>query len=230
MACISPSARSGFFISIEGIDGAGKSTHIDAMATALRAAGHCVELTREPGGTPLGEHLRELVLTQPMSAMTEALLVFAARAEHVRSRIAPALARGAVVISDRFADASFAYQGAGRGVNMQHLHELEAMSLQLCDGGARIEPDLTLWFDLDAATAAARLAHARVPDRFERQPQDFFHAVRTGYAQRCAAHPARFVRINAAQSPEQVRHDVLAALAARGLISAPVVTPIAAQP
>ena len=200
---------SGLFISFEGIDGAGKSTHIAGVAELFRAAGRQVVLTREPGGTPMSEQLRELVLHTPMDPLTEALLMFAARREHLVQVIEPALARGEVVLCDRFTDATFAYQGGGRGFDWAVLGQLEAMVQQLAAGGLR-QPHLTVWFDLDPAVAAERLASARVPDKFESQPAAFFAAVRAGYARRAAEQPQRFARIDAAQAREAVWRDVLA--------------------
>jgi len=197
----------GLFISFEGIDGAGKSTHIASVAELFRQAGRTVVLTREPGGTPLSEKLRVLVLHEPMDALTEALLMFAARREHLVQVIEPALARGDVVLCDRFTDATFAYQGGGRGFDWQVLAQLERMVQALPDGALR-QPELTVWFDLDPQIAAQRLASARVPDKFESQPADFFAAVRAGYAKRQAEMPARFARIDAAQSMEAVGADV----------------------
>ena len=197
----------GLFISFEGIDGAGKSTHIDRVAQLVREAGRAVVLTREPGGTPLSEKLRELVLHEPMDALTEALLMFAARREHLVQVIEPALARGVVVLCDRFTDATFAYQGGGRGFDWQVLAQLERTVQALPDGRLR-QPDLTVWFDLDPQIAAQRLASARVPDKFESQPADFFAAVRAGYAKRQAEMPDRFARIDAAQSKEAVGMEV----------------------
>lgn len=197
----------GLFISFEGIDGAGKSTHIDRVAQLFRDAGRAVVLTREPGGTPLSEKLRELVLHEPMDALTEALLMFAARREHLVQVIEPALARGDVVLCDRFTDATFAYQGGGRGFDWQVLTQLERMVQALPDGRLR-QPELTVWFDLDPKIAAQRLASARVPDKFESQPADFFGAVRAGYAKRQAEMPDRFARIDAAQSKEAVGMEV----------------------
>lgn len=197
----------GLFISFEGIDGAGKSTHIERVAALFRQAGRAVVLTREPGGTPLSETLRALVLHEPMDALTEALLMFAARREHLVQVIEPALARGDVVLCDRFTDATFAYQGGGRGFDWQVLTQLERMVQALPDGTLR-QPELTIWFDLDPAIAAARLVKARVPDKFESQPADFFAAVRAGYAQRQAEMPDRFARIDAAQSMDAVGADV----------------------
>ena len=221
----------GLFISFEGIDGAGKSTHIDAVRQALQATGRTVTLTREPGGTPLAEQLRTLVLNAPMDAMTEALLVFAARRDHIQQVIAPALARGEVVLCDRFSDASFAYQGAGRGFDWGILETLEiwvqgdatarAVGLSApAHSGGLLLPQLTIWFDLPPAVAAVRLAGARVPDKFEAQPQAFFEQVASGYARRASAAPQRFARINADQLPEQVRQDVMAALRERGWLAA----------
>jgi dTMP kinase len=197
----------GLFISFEGIDGAGKSTHIARVAELFRQAGRALVLTREPGGTPLSEKLRELVLHEPMDPLTEALLMFAARREHLVQVIEPALARGDVVLCDRFTDATFAYQGGGRGFDWQVLAELEHMVQALPNGTLR-QPDLTVWFDLDPLIAAERLASARVPDKFESQPADFFAAVRAGYARRQADMPNRFARIDAAQSIDAVGADV----------------------
>lgn len=214
-------APSGLFITFEGIDGAGKSSHIDALAQAFRQAGRTVTLTREPGGTPLAEKLRQLLLHDAMDPLTEALVVFAARRDHLVQVIEPALARGEVVISDRFTDATFAYQGAGRGIDWQKLLVLERMAQTGCGLEASLmrEPDLTIWFDLPAAVAAERLATARVPDRFEAQPQAFFAAVADGYARRCAQAPGRFARIDAHQSREAVWQQVTAVLQARGWLA-----------
>ena len=197
----------GTFISFEGIDGAGKSTHIARVADLFRQAGRAVVLTREPGGTLLSEKLRELVLHEPMDPLTEALLMFAARREHLVQVIEPALARGEVVLSDRFTDATFAYQGGGRGFDWQVLTQLEGMVQALPNHTLR-QPELTIWFDLDPVIAAERLASARVPDKFESQPADFFAAVRNAYARRQAEMPSRFARIDAAQSMEAVGADV----------------------
>jgi dTMP kinase len=209
----------GLFISFEGIDGAGKSTHIEGLAQAFRNAGRQVTLTREPGGTPLAEKLRSLVLNDPMDAMTEALLVFAARRDHLQQRIEPALARGEVVLCDRFTDATYAYQGGGRGFDLEVLRVLEAWVQALPDSQSLRQPDLTIWFDLDPAVAAERLAGARVPDKFEAQPVEFFRRVADGYARRQAADPRRFSRIDAAQSRESVWQDVLATVQNRGWLA-----------
>ena len=201
----------GKFITFEGVDGAGKSTHIAAFADALRRHGKNVISTREPGGTALGEQLRELLLHQPMHLETEALLMFAARREHLLQVIEPALARGEVVLCDRFTDATFAYQGGGRGFDWAVLSQLEVMVQQRPDQGL-CQPELTIWFDLDPALAAARLATARVPDKFEAQPSAFFAAVRAGYARRAEAEPQRFARIDAAADRQTVAEQVLAVL------------------
>ncbi|MBL8305672.1 MAG: dTMP kinase [Rubrivivax sp.] len=201
--------RAGRFVTFEGIDGAGKSSHIEALAAWLRQRGHDVVLTREPGGTPLAERLRELVLHTPMDALTEALLVFAARRDHLVQQIEPALARGAVVLCDRFTDASFAYQGGGRGFDLVVLAQLEAWVQQ------GRQPDLTLWFDIAPAVAAERRAAARSPDRFETQDLAFFERVAEGYARREAADPARFLRLQAAAPREAVWAQLEAALLSR---------------
>ena len=211
----------GLFISFEGIDGAGKSTHIEALAAALRAQGRQVVLTREPGGTPLAEKLRALVLADPMDALTEALLMFAARRDHLLQVIEPALARGDAVICDRFTDATFAYQGAGRGFDLQVLATLERWVQQveaLAPPRLR-QPDVTVWFDLPPAVAAQRLAGARVPDKFEAQPQDFFARVAAGYAARADADPQRFLRVAADQPREAVWAAVESGLRARGVLA-----------
>ena len=207
----------GIFISFEGIDGAGKSTHIDGLAQSFRAQGRALTLTREPGGTPLAERIRNMVLNDPMDPMTEALLVFAARRDHLQQVIQPALARGDVVLCDRFTDATFAYQGAGRGFDWQILSQLEKW-VQGFGHGAIVQPDLTVWFDLPASVAAQRLSGARVPDRFEAQPQQFFETVASGYARRQAENPNRFAQINADQSPGGVWLDVLAAMKSKGYL------------
>jgi len=203
----------GHFLSVEGIDGAGKSSHIDALAAALQARGHEVLRSREPGGTPLAEALRSLFLQQPMDALTEALLVFAGRRDHLRTVIAPALARGAVVLCDRFTDATFAYQGAGRGFDTAVLAQLEQWVQQ--DEHGLVQPELTLWFDLPPAVAAQRRAAARPADRLEAEDTAFFDQVRSGYAQRAQAQPQRFARIDADAPREAVWAQVLAAVSAR---------------
>ncbi len=214
-------AGQGIFISFEGIDGAGKSSHVDTLAQALRDQGRTVTLTREPGGTALAEKLRALVLNDPMDAMTEALLVFAARRDHLRVCIEPALARGEVVLCDRFTDATFAYQGGGRGFDLAMLSFLEqqVQAVQGSAGDFVRNPDLTVWFDLAPEVAAERLAQARMPDRFEAQPVTFFRRVAAGYAQRLAADPARFARIEANQPREAVWRAVRQAVQARGWLA-----------
>jgi dTMP kinase len=213
---MSANLTGGLFISFEGIDGAGKSTHIVGLAEALSNKGYKVTLTREPGGTSLAEKLRTLILNDAMDALTESLLVFAARRDHVEQVIRPALARGEVVLCDRFTDATFAYQGAGRGFDLQTLSTLESW-VQSQDQRV-LQPDLTYWFDLAPTLAAERLAGARVPDKFESQPVAFFEAVRSGYAARAAADAKRFARIEANQSKEAVYADVIAVAKNRGYL------------
>lgn len=194
------------FITFEGIDGAGKSSHIDALADWLRRRGLQVLVTREPGGTPLAEQLRELVLHQPMDSLTEALLVFAARRDHLQTVIGPALSAGQVVLCDRFTDASFAYQGGGRGFDLDTLARLE----QWVQAGR--QPDLTVWFEVPAAVAAERRGAVRQPDRFEAQDLAFFERVIGGYEGRCQADPQRFVRIDALPARERVWQQLETAL------------------
>ncbi len=201
----------GRFITFEGIDGAGKTTHLEALAQTWRQAGHEVLRTREPGGTPLAEKLRDLFLHDPMDPLTEALLVFAARRDHLATVIEPALARGAWVLCDRFTDATFAYQGGGRGFDLAQLRTLE----QWVQAGR--QPDLTLLFDLPPSVAAARLSAARQPDRFEAQDQAFFERVRAAYLARQQAQPERFIVIQADQAQVQVAQQIQQALSARGL-------------
>jgi dTMP kinase len=203
--------RQAWFISFEGIDGAGKSTHIEGLAQWFKNRGHVVTLTREPGGTPLAEKFRELALHEAMDPLTEALVMFAARREHLLQVIEPALARGEVVLCDRFTDATFAYQGGGRGFDWNVLKNLEQM-VQNVPATQLRQPDLTIWFDLPPAVAAERLSTARLPDKFESQPQSFFQAVRNGYAKRMHEAPTRFAQIAADQSREAVWADVLMAI------------------
>jgi dTMP kinase len=210
--------KTGLFISFEGIDGAGKSTHIDGLAAAFKAQGRQVTLTREPGGTPLAEKLREMVLHDAMDSLTEALLIFAARRDHLHNVIEPALARGDVVLCDRFTDATFAYQGSGRGFDLAVLQQLESW-VQTNQHGLR-QPDVTVWFELDPAIAAVRLAGARVPDRFEAQPVEFFQKVSDGYAARAQADAKRFVRLDAAQTRETVWQQLHRDFVQRGWLSA----------
>lgn len=211
----------GLFVSFEGIDGAGKSSHVQALADAFKAQGRAVTVTREPGGTPLAEQVRTLALSKAMDALTEALLMFAARRDHLLQVIEPALARGEVVLCDRFTDATFAYQGHGRGFDLQILASLErwVQTVPRLPPGTLRQPQLTLWFDLAPEIAASRLAGARAPDKFESEPVDFFRRVAAGYAQRLAADPDRFARIAADQPREAVWNDVMAVLRHRGWLA-----------
>jgi dTMP kinase len=204
------SDKAGRFITFEGIDGAGKSSHIETLATWLRGRGHEVVVTREPGGTPLAERIRELVLHAPMDPLTEALLVFAARRDHLQQRIEPALARGATVLCDRFTDASFAYQGSGRGFALDVLGQLETWVQQ------GRQPDLTLLFEASPAVAAARRAAAREPDRFESQDLAFFERVCAGYSLRAAQAPQRYARVDAGREKVAVWAQIEAAVLERG--------------
>lgn len=201
----------GRFITFEGIDGAGKTTHIDALEKAWLQQGRDVVRTREPGGTPLAEKLRELVLHDSMDPLTEALLVFSARRDHIQQVIRPALARGAWVLCDRFTDATFAYQGAGRGFEQAVLAQLETWVQE------GLQPELTLLFDLPPAVAAGRLQAARQPDRFEALDEAFFTRVRNGYLARQAEQPQRFAIIRADARPQEVAEQVRQAIAAKGL-------------
>jgi dTMP kinase len=206
----------GIFISFEGIDGAGKSTHIETVVHAFEAQGRSVVATREPGGTPLAEQIRQWLLHNPMDGLTEALLAFAARRDHLETVIVPALAQQQVVLSDRFSDATFAYQGGGAGVNKAFLMQLEQMVQTYND--TLLQPHLTLWFDVDPVVAAERLKGARLPDKFEAQPLRYFEKVRAGYQQRMQSDPLRIVRVDAAQSPQAVAADVRRVLTERGFL------------
>jgi dTMP kinase len=192
----------GRFITLEGVDGAGKSTHIPFIAELLKAKGREVVLTREPGGTPLGEKLRDLLLHHAMSPETETLLMFAARNEHLQQLILPALARGALVLSDRFTDASFAYQHAGRGVSADMVKTLE----RLVQGS--LQPDLTLLFDVPVEVSCQRLIGARNPDRFEQENAAFFQKIRDAYLQRAAEFPQRFRIIDANRPLDDIKHEL----------------------
>lgn len=192
----------GKFITFEGIDGAGKSTHIDYVANLLKARGVNVIITREPGGTVLGEKLRELLLHQKMHLETEALLMFAARREHLAEVIEPALSRGDWVISDRFTDASFAYQGGGRGLSLDKLRALEQWV------HPNRQPDLTLLFDVPPEVARARLDAVRTPDKFEREQSDFFVATRSEYLRRSAEFPQRFRIIDGQQTIPEIQVSI----------------------
>ena len=192
----------GKFITLEGMDGAGKSTHIPDIIKLLESK--CIEVisTREPGGTVLGEQLRTLLLNEPMHPETETLLMFAARREHIAQVIEPALSRGAWVLSDRFTDATYAYQSGGRGVLANKVIELEAWVQGV------LQPDLTLLFDVPVEVSVARLASARTPDKFERESPDFFTKIRNAYLDRARNNPKRFCIINSNQALEDVKAEV----------------------
>lgn len=190
------------FITFEGVDGAGKSTGLDWFADALRQRGIDLLVTREPGGTPLGEQLREILLNQPMHIETEAMLMFAARREHVEKVIRPALQRGTWVISDRFSDASFAYQGGGRGVPLVKLEQLE----QWVHGD--LQPDMTLLFDIPIEVARQRLSNNVSLDRFEQEKGEFFERVRQAYLARAAKSPQRISVIHAEKSLHEVQNEL----------------------
>ena len=192
----------GKFITIEGMDGAGKSTHIPAIVAALEARGIEVVSTREPGGTALGEGLRELLLHQSMHPETETLLMFAARREHIAQVIEPALARGAYVLSDRFTDATFAYQCGGRGVAAEKIRTLESWVQ------AELQPDLTLLFDVPVEISVQRLANARSPDKFERENTEFFSRIRAAYLVRAKENPNRFHVIDGNQPLDVVKKSL----------------------
>jgi len=196
----------GKFITLEGMDGAGKSTHIANIISALEARGHEVVSTREPGGTVLGERLRELLLHEPMHAETETLLMFAARREHIAQVIQPALASGAYVLSDRFTDATYAYQAGAKGVKIDKIRTLETWVQ-----GA-LQPDVTLLFDVPVEVSMQRLLQAREPDKFERENAEFFTKIRQMYLQRAAENPTRFRVIDANQPLEMVSQSVLAVI------------------
>lgn len=197
------------FITFEGVDGAGKSTHLAWFTDVLRQRGIDLVLTREPGGTPLGEKLRGLLLHEPMHAETEAMLMFAARREHLERVIRPALKQGTWVVSDRFSDASFAYQGGGRGVPVAKLEQLERWVQN------DLQPDLTLLFDIPIEVARQRLASNVSLDRFEQEHGEFFQRVRQAYLDRAAEMPHRFVVIRAEKSLSEVKQrlsEVIATL------------------
>ena len=204
--------KRGLFITFEGIDGAGKSTHVAWSANFLQAQGIALTLTREPGGTALGEKLRELLLaTQgPIHPETEALLMFSARRQHLEDVIRPALARGDCVLCDRFTDASFAYQGGGRGVEKRKLAMLEAWV------HPDLQPDLTVLFDVSAEVGQERVARIKSPDRFERENAAFFARVRDAYLERMKQSPHRFVRLDGTRPiagvQEELKQKLLAAL------------------
>ncbi len=191
----------GKFITLEGIDGAGKSTHIGGIVNLLRSRDKDVVVTREPGGTPLGEKLRTLLLSQPMHVETEALLMFAARREHIAQVIAPALAAGRWVLSDRFTDATYAYQGAGRGMARDRIAALE----RWVQNG--LQPDLTIVFDAPVEVALARLAKAPA-DRFEREDRGFFERVRAAYLERAAAEPRRLRVVDGGKPLAEIKKEI----------------------
>ena len=197
----------GLFVTLEGPEGAGKSTNREYLAERLRACGVDVVLTREPGGTPLAERIRELLLTpadEPMAVDTELLLVFAARAQHLAQVIRPALERGAVVLCDRFTDATYAYQGGGRGLSIERIAQLEAFVQ------GELRPDLTLIFDLPVEVGLARAAARGRLDRFEQEGLRFFESVRRAYLDRAKAAPSRYRIIDAGQPLNVVQQDVQA--------------------
>lgn len=191
----------GKFITLEGIDGAGKSTHVGGIADFLRGKGKEVVVTREPGGTALGEKLRAVLLSQEMSIDTETLLMFAARREHIAEVIAPALAEGRWVVSDRFTDATYAYQGAGGGMAKDRIAALERW---VQDG---LKPDLTLVFDVPVEVALSRLSRDRA-DRFESENRGYFERVRAGYLERAAAEPGRVRVVDGARPVEEVKKSI----------------------
>lgn len=192
----------GMFLSLEGVDGAGKSTHIQWLCEQIQKLGHTVVSTREPGGTELGESLRELLLHQPMHLKTEALLMFAARNEHLEQVIKPALAQGSWVLCDRFSDASFAYQGGGRELGAEAVEALEQWV------HPRLQPARTWLFDLPLSLAKERLSKSRDPDRFEQEQNAFFERTRAAYLQRAREQNERFRIIDSSQSIEAIQ-DVL---------------------
>ena len=219
----------GLWISFEGIDGAGKSTHIESLAKTFEQLGRTVTMTREPGGTPLAESLRALLLNTSMDPLTESLIAFAARRDHLNTVIEPALAKGHVVLCDRFTDATFAYQGGGRGVSWDVLKQLEqwVQSKEL-DPSQLSQPDLTVWFDLDPHVAAQRLVQARTPDRFESQNAEFFSLVQAAYGKRLEESPGRFLKIDAAKTKHEVWQQLTRGLLAKGWIS--IVVPVVDLP
>lgn len=192
----------GWFVTLEAVDGAGKSTQIPRIEAWVRALGREVVVTREPGGTELAEKLRSMALSMPMDGLTEAMLMFAARRDHIKRVIEPALARGAVVVCDRFTDSSFAYQGWGRGFPVEQLQTLEEWVQE------GLQPDLTLWFDLEANEAARRRQSAREADRFEQEQVAFFERVIEGYRSRMQASNGRMVRVDASADKEGVWDQV----------------------
>lgn len=199
----------GRLITVEGIDGAGKSTHLPWLKESIERKGRHAWLTREPGGTPLGERLRDLLLHQPMGELTETLLMFAARREHCEREIWPRLAQGVWVVCDRFTDATYAYQGGGHGVSPQDIATLERLSL------GEFRPDLTLLFDVPVEVGRERLADGRPLDKFERQQPGFFERVRAAYLARAAAEPSRFRVIDSTRPHAAVQAELASIIAAQ---------------
>ena len=197
----------GIFITVEGVDGAGKSTHLDWLTQALKNTGKNVVLTREPGGTPLGEKLREMVLHEPMDLETETLIMFASRREHLARVILPALQAGDVVVSDRFTDATYAYQGGGRGVALDKIEQLEHWVQH------DLQPNLTLLFDVPLEVAQARLAKGREQlDKFEKESTDFFTKTRNAYLARAKAAPQRIAIIDSSQTLANTQKQIIHAV------------------
>ena len=193
----------GKFITLEGVDGAGKSSHVDWIAGKLRARGVSLVVTREPGGTPLGEKLRDILLAEPMDLETETLLMFAARREHLAKLIIPTLDRGDWVLSDRFTDASFAYQGGGRGLDFERIRSLESWVQK------GLQPDLTIFFDLSVEIARQRLAAGKAPpDRFEQEGDAFFERVRRAYQDRASQSSGRIKTIDSSRSMDNIRKEL----------------------
>jgi dTMP kinase len=196
----------GKFITLEGMDGAGKSTHIPDIVNQIKTYGQTVVCTREPGGTPLAEELREILLHRDMHAETETLLMFAARREHIEQVIAPAISRGDCVISDRFTDATYAYQSGAKSVPVEKINILESWVQR------DLQPDITLLFDVPVEVSLQRLALAREPDKFERESAVFFEKLRSAYLARAKQDPARFRIINGNQALEKVKKEVKVAI------------------
>jgi dTMP kinase len=192
----------GLFVTVEGIEGAGKTTHLSHIETRLREAGRAVLVTREPGGTAIGESIRDLLISTEMAPLTELLLIFAARAQHLYERIEPALEQGQIVLCDRFIDSTYAYQGGGRRLPLEQIAALET----LVQGGLR--PDLTLLFDVAPALGRSRSSKRSVPDRFEREDDDYFAAVRQCYLARAESEPERVVIIDASVEQEAVNQQL----------------------
>ncbi len=199
----------GFFLTLEGVDGAGKSSHIGHLRELCESLGREVVMTREPGGTPIGESLRTMLLNETMHMETETLLVFAARQEHILEVIKPALAAGKIVISDRFTDATYAYQGGGRHFPAERIRVLEDWVQQL------LQPDLTILFDVPLEVARERLERSRTQDRFEREDSEFFERVRAAYHARVQAEPSRFHVVDSSRAKTQVRDELQTLLRTR---------------